>query len=303
MAIKTEIKKKINGIVNSIYPYTSSDIVNHTTNVSVKDKLDNINGFLNSIDHNTFFRGKDLGTVSLSNIDEFLEAHGVASGEFTDLYVGDYITAAYNGSNKVFRVAGLDTHWNIGDSNVLNRHHICFVPDGTLLSHSMNTTNTTGQSANENNTSGLKAYAGSDMFQIVMPEVNTYLEAIFGSHLITYREILSNNTDTNATAGNFTNYKGATTGWAWYDCKANLMSEVELYGHIVWSSSGYNTGTAKHQLPLFGLEPRYINPTRTWFWLRDVATATSFCDCSGNGYARYSNASDALGVRPRFLIG
>jgi hypothetical protein len=81
------------------------------------------------------------------------------------------------------------------------------------------------------------------------------------------------------------------------------MSEIELYGSIVWSSNGYNTGTAKHQLPLFAKAPKYINPTRTWFWLRDVATAAHFCYCGRYGDAYYDNASTARGVRPRFLIG
>ena len=81
------------------------------------------------------------------------------------------------------------------------------------------------------------------------------------------------------------------------------MSESELYGSIVWSSNGHNTFAAQRQLPLFKLEPKYINPTRTWFWLRDVATATTFCSCNRQGFAGYSFASSAYGVRPRFLIG
>ena len=309
--IKTRINKKINNTVNTIYPYTTSDMVEYTNSTSVKDGLDNIDSILEGFSHNSIFRGKDLGTITAVNIDDFVTSHGIPTGEFTDLYLGDYFTMDYNG-NKTFRIAGFDTHWNIGDNasdldsdviTVLNRHHICVVPDSYLFTHGMNTTNTTGQSENENNTSGLKAYAGSDMFQIVMPEVNATLSAILGSHLLKFRELLSNSIDTNAIAANHPATKGAANGWGWYTCQANLMSEIELYGSIVWSSNGYNTGTAKHQLPLFAKAPKYINPTRTWFWLRDVATAASFCDCSGHGYARYTGASNADGVRPRFLIG
>ena len=310
--IKTRINKKINNTVNTIYPYTTSDMVEYTNSTSVKDGLDSIDSVLEGFSHNSIFRGKDLGTITAANIDDFVTSHGIPTGEFTDLYLGDYFTMDYNGTNMVFRIAGFDTHWNIGDNasgldsdviTILNRHHICVVPDYRLFTHSMNTTNTTGASENENNTSGLKAYAGSDMFQIVMPEVNATLSAILGSHLLKFREILANNIDTNAIAANLPTAKGATNGWGWYTCQANLMSEIELYGSIVWSSNGFNTGTAKHQLPLFAKAPKYINLSRSYFWLRDVATAAGFCYCNTYGNANYGNASSAGGVRPRFLIG
>ena len=310
--IKTRINKKINNTVNTIYPYTTSDMVEYINSTSVKDGLDNIDSILEGFSHNSIFRGKDLGTITAANIDDFVTSHGISTGEFTDLYLGDYFTMDYNGTNVVFRIAGFDTHWNIGDNasgldsdviTVLNKHHVCVVPDTNLFNRKMNINNTTGASTNENNTSGLKAYAGSDMFQIVLPIVNATLSAILGSHLLKFRELLSNNIDTDAIAANYPTTKGAANGWAWYTCQANLMSEIELYGSIVWSSNGYNTGTAKHQLPLFAKAPKYINLSKSHFWLRDVATAMGFCNCSYDGHAYYFTASNTIGVRPRFLIG
>ena len=306
---KTYILKKIQNSLHTIYMKTSADIVEHN-NTTVKTELDNINTFINSMSHNSLFRGKNLGVVTAENIDDFITSHGISTGTFNDLYVGDYFTAAYNGTNVVFRIAGLDVFWNNGDNTnssgilgILNVHHVCVVPDNNLFTHGMNTTNTTGASENENNTSGLKAYAGSDMFQIVMPEVNTELEKVFGSHLLGHRDLLSNNMDPNAVSANFTTSKGAANGWGWYDCKANLMSESEVYGSIVWSSNGYNTGAAQRQLPLFKLEPKYINFSRSWFWLRDVVNNAHFCGYSDYGNATCYSASSTLGVRPRFLIG
>ena len=39
-----------------------------------------------------------------------------------------------------------------------------------------------------------------------------------------------------------------------------------------------------------------------WYWLSAVASSTDFCFCNDNGFANYSNASVAGGVRPVFLL-
>lgn len=253
--------------------------------------------------HNAIFRGKDLGTVNASNIDSFIADHGISTGAFTDLYVGDYFTISYAGSNKTIRVAGFDIFVGTGDDPILNKHHIVCVPDQALLSAAMNSTDTTGISANENNHSELSSFLGSDMWNIVLPEVNNNLGAIFGGHLLTYREMLTNSMDPNAICKGNTSWKGASNNFEWVNCKAVLMSEAELYGCNVFQSSGYDTGIANRQLPLFSLEPKFINPARQWFWLKDVASSQDFCDCGYGGYASYGGASSVNFVRPRFLLG
>ena len=81
------------------------------------------------------------------------------------------------------------------------------------------------------------------------------------------------------------------------------MSESELYGSIVWSSSGYDTGTAKMQLPLFANNRQAMNNRSSWYWLKDVASASRFCRCYNYGLAScYSAGSANSCVRPRFVI-
>ena len=80
-----------------------------------------------------------------------------------------------------------------------------------------------------------------------------------------------------------------------------------VYGHSVWGSSGYETGIDKSQLSLFRLNSSKIiarndNNERFWYWLRDVVSSSNFADVDVNGYAATSNASNAPGVRPAFLI-
>ena len=74
--------------------------------------------------HNAIFRGKNLGTVTADNVDTFIADHGISTGAFTDLYVGDYFTISYAGSNKTIRVAGCDIFMGTGDNPTLNKHHL-----------------------------------------------------------------------------------------------------------------------------------------------------------------------------------
>jgi hypothetical protein len=252
--------------------------------------------------NNAIFRGKSLGTITASNIDTFISDHGISTGNFTDIYLGDYFTISYAGSNKTIRVAGFNVFKGCGDTS-LSKNHIVCVPDGSLCTAAMNSTNTTGISANDANTSGKGAFLGSDMWNITLPTVNTNLEAVFGGHLLTHREILTNSIDANATSCGNSGWKGASNNREWVDCRAVLMSEAEVYGTTVYSSSGYDTGIAKQQLPLFSVEPRFIHQDRTYYWLRDVASSSYFCVCDDHGFAGCHYASFVYHVRPRFLLG
>ena len=98
--------------------------------------------------------------------------------------------------------------------------------------------------------------------------------------------------------------KGASSSWAWNNVQACLMTEVEVYGSVVWSSSGYDTGTGKTRLPLFAFSTMAINNRKSYYWLRDVASSSSFAVVRSDGGAYCGLASNASNyVRPRFVIG
>jgi hypothetical protein len=81
------------------------------------------------------------------------------------------------------------------------------------------------------------------------------------------------------------------------------MSEVELYGSTVWSSSGWDTGSANHQFELFANSKSAINNRSAWYWMKDVASASEFCTCGGDGRSGHNDASSASSyVRLRFVI-
>ena len=231
--------------------------------------------------HNSIYRGKDLGT---SVTDEMYAA--ITAGTFDDMFVGDYFTI--NGT--IYRIAGFNLIKNCGDSvNVGN--NMCLVPDNALYNAQMHNTESGEyeEGPDANDTTG--AYANSDMRTTNLTQVANKIVTDFGSsHVISYRDILAN-----ATAD------GQASGWAWYDCKVELMSEVMIYGTKVWGNSGYEVGCLNEQFPLFKLNPESIH-RRFTYWLRSVGSAPSFACVGANGSASYGSASTVLGVRPFFFV-
>ena len=241
---------------------------------------------------------------------------------FEDIYVGDYFKmsrsiSAYErtgqhqttGSQYV-TIAGLDTMMNNGDEESgVNYHHAVMVAGqgfgGTqhFGRSRMNATNTTegGYKASEMNTLvlGEVTSTGSTAAEAT---INQQLYAEFGSHLKTTREMVSS--AINATGYNrFGSATGCSSGWEWISAQAILMSEIEVYGSIVWSSSAYDTGNANRQLPLFAFSKQAQNNRSAYWWLKDIADATYFCGAYSYGYADCAGASYATNnVRPRFIL-
>lgn len=223
---------------------------------------------------NSIYRGKYLGNTVTPE-----QYTAISSGTFTDLYIGDYWTIG--GLN--WRIAAFNYYRNTGDTLVPG-NHITIVPDTQLYTHVMNDTNiTTG------------GYTGSKMYTEGLEQAKTTIRGIFGTHLVKHRQIHSN-----ATVG------GKASGWVWVDSEVDLMSEIMVYGSVVWGEStiggsGYNIGVGKSQLPLFRLNPRMIN-TRQAYWLKDVVSTSSFAYVDASGTALCTGAGRAFGVRPAFSI-
>ena len=232
--------------------------------------------------HNSIFRGKD---VTAYHTDGTLYTR-ISSGEFDDLFVGDYIIV----NNITWRIAGFDIYLDRGEQ-LLKTHHAVIVPDSNLTNGAMNWDG-----------SAEGGYVASLVYQNDLPTILTdYITPVFGNHIIEYSALLTNGI--NPTGYNRT---GANTGCSnscdWYNRKLDLMDECEVYGCPIHSSSSEDCGTAYTQLPLFALAPQYILTDES-YWLKDVSTATSYA-CVGKGGIAYAlwTAAGHLGVRPRFLI-
>lgn len=220
--------------------------------------------------HNSIYRGKNLGNTVT---DEMYAS--ITAGTFDDMFVGDYFTI----NGRVYRIAGFNLIKNCGD-NISVGNCVCIVPDASMGTYAMNSTTTSEG-----------GYAGSEMRTTHLASIAETVETDFGSsHVLSYKDLL-----TSAIADN------QASGWAWYDCKVELMSEVMVYGTKVWGNTGYEVGCLNEQFPLFRLNPESIH-RRFAYWLRSVGNATSFAIVSINGDAANLNASASYGVRPFFFV-
>lgn len=224
--------------------------------------------------HNCIYRGKNLGTSVTAE-----QYAAISSGKFTDLYIGDYWVI----KGVTYRIAAFDYYYNCGDTN-FTKHHAVIVPDTSLYKAQMNTSNVT--------TGG---YTGSAMYKSNLAQAKTTIKAAFGSaHVLTKRELL-----TNAVNGN------TPSGWTWFDSDVELMNEVQAYGSVAWGAhdgNGYNVASGDGQFPLFMFDRTKLH-NREDYWLRDVASATSFSFVNASGDANANYASYSIGVRPAFCIG
>ena len=236
--------------------------------------------------HNGIFQERDI-TESVG-VDEL--CNRAQSGNFGDLALGNYIkvniTTTLPDESEVnedveLMIGGFNTYLNVGNTPFAKPHILMLLRGaGFKTTAKMNETATTDG-----------GYIATDMHTNVLPAYATALKDVFGEHLLKHKELLTNKvTD------------GKSNGWGWADVDLCLMTEVEVFGTTVFSSSGYDVGSGCEKLPVFN----FINPVqyqRSHFWLRAVASAAHFALCYGHGSPTYLSASTALCVRPYFLLG
>ncbi len=231
------------------------------------------------------YRGKDITSYWK---DESLYTM-ISNGTFDDIYVGDYII---DDQDHKWLIADLDNYLGAGAFS----HHVTIISAIGLMQAPMNDTDTTEG-----------GYMGSKMVREILPNyLSSYVTPTFGSHVLTYKNYLTDSMSATLTNAFGTN-TGASSHWAWYDRQIDLMSESNVYGAPVTSSSLLDTGIDSQQYALFNLKTQFRysdgNGTRYHYWLKAVTNSKAFALVDGSGISYYGVASGANAVRPKFLIG
>ena len=152
-------------------------------------------------------------------------------------------------------------------------------------------------------------YYNSKMKQETLPVLlNVYIKPVFGDPVLTYNILLINSVNGAALSSAGSGWTGSSYSWIWVESQIDLMSEANVYGTNIASSSLFDTGIDNRQYAIFGLKPEYINSNnsglRFSYWLKNVAEITHFSFVIGDGTSGGASASNSdVGVRPRFLIG
>lgn len=225
------------------------------------------------------FRGKNLGTAFTA-----AQKAEIKAGTFKGFFIGDY----WSIGDRIWRIVDINYWLNSGDASCTTPH-LVIMPDQSLYSAKMNETNiTTG------------GYVGSQMYTANLANAKTLVNSAFGSaNILNHREYL-----TNAVTN------GYPSAGAWYDSTVELPNEIMMYGSLVFTPAGDGSFVPnrytidKTQLALMKMYPRFINPGRYWYWLRDVVSSAHFAIVYFHGIPNCSAASYSDGVRPVFgLVG
>lgn len=225
------------------------------------------------------FRGKNLGTAFTA-----AQKAEIKAGTFKGFFIGDY----WSIGDRIWRIVDINYWLNSGDASCTTPH-LVIMPDQSLYSAKMNETNiTTG------------GYVGSQMYTANLANAKTLVNSAFGSaNILNHREYL-----TNAVTN------GYPSAGAWYDSTVELPNEIMMYGSLVFTPAGDGSFVPnrytidKTQLALMKMYPRFINPGRYWYWLRDVVPSAHFALVDSYGFTSCTFASDSYGVRPVFgLVG
>ena len=265
------------------------------------------------IDANSRFEYKDI----TAEFDAGIVSQDISNNDFSKYSLGNYIKktitipAYKNGTSDIpdttVTVRIVFAHFNLfysGElpdvdtpytkdtySNTMTPHIACIICD--LPNCAMNSSNTTEG-----------GYFNSYMHSTFLSgRVLTALSGIgitTSDHLVKHKKIL---TTSIANSGiNRSGYSdGCSNSHEWKDEYISLMSEIQLFGSIIWSSAGFDTGEANEKLAIFN----FIRPNKLFgyknIWLRDIASATGFASLTGNGSASYDYAS-VTSVAPVPLI-
>lgn len=212
------------------------------------------------------------------------------AGNFSGLRKGDYIdvpsmtidgSEIFNSDQRLrFEIAGFDTYLNVGNPPVTS-HHILMISKNCVLQKAMNST--------AKNAGG---YPASELCAYLNNQVKTGLVNAIGITPKTVHRLLDNKTE-----------------WEWTTETVFIPTEVEVFGHQVWSNNkGYSTGTSV-QWPLFSEFPQERianwNGSRRWYWEASPRTedTANFCTCDSLGSALCASADNSdSGVRFAFLV-
>ena len=228
----------------------------------------------------------DLNVLKQAVADQNLEKYGLKVGDQKTINGHTYVIAGLN------QMKGTSTPYRV----TVNHVGLIVIP------HVTQKWNESGNTSEGSDGRGA-GYMNCDLHyylkNTLLPLVETDLGA---ANLIGHSKLLTNAVNTTG-INRFGEATGCSSGWTWEaDCKICALSEVQVYGCTVWSSSGYDTGEACRQLDVFQAYSHTEIFGGEYPWLRDVVSASDAAYASSRGYADNNTASYARYVAALILF-
>lgn len=302
--ITTSIAENNDGLVTSGNIY----IITHNLDTRISNFENNLGSVLcNQRYHQTDVTAAwDNGTISTA----------IANQSFENIQLGNYITKtlslpilnghidAENGTSTDYgcQIKFVDANAFYGYDNyaVTATPHMAALIFG-LPNDYMNPTHSTTTAADTG--TGYTGYAGSYMHVKYLPAVVTALNNALGNGHLVAHNMLMGTAVGSSLVNRFGSAGGATSSWEWQmNQYITLMTEAQVYGGTIWSSSGYDTGQANTKLAAFNLVRWNKFCGNRYMWLRDVASGSVFCYADDRGSALCAGAAHSLCVVPLILL-
>lgn len=233
-----------------------------------------------TIGTNLLTRRTRLTDFSLSDLqsavaDQNLEKYG--------LRVGDQKTI--NGHTYV--IAGLNCMKG-SHSYTATANHVGLI----VIPHTTQAWNASGNTYTGADDRGA-GYLNSDLHYYLVNTLLPLVQTDLGSsNLISHYKLMGNAVNTSG-YNRFGEASGCTSSWTWTTSYISALTEMQVYGGTIWSSSGFDTGEADQQLEVFQHYKHTDIFGNEYVWLRDVASSSRACAANDSGYANRDAASNA----------
>lgn len=202
------------------------------------------------------------------------------------LKVGDYFTGK---SGYTYHLADMDTFYGGYNSYaVVAQHHAVIVVD----THTHGKWNDAADTSNGYVSSKLHALLVNTHLPVIRSDIADLTGDDAADHLIAHSKLYTTKVQ-----------NGHSSSFAWSSGQyISALTEMQVYGGTVWSSSGYDTGEAFRQLGVFAkFDPNLLFGNDA-VWLRDVDNAAHAAYLGYSGSASVSAATDQLRVAGLILF-
>lgn len=257
----------------------SAEVVGRSVNGNSKEYADSaartvINTTVGALTDNARKTDFDLATLKQAVADGNLEKYGLKVGDQKTINGYTYVIAGLNpmkGSTTPYRV---------------NENHVGLI----VIPHTTTKWNASGNTSTGTDSRGA-GYLNSDLHYYLKNTVLPHAQNDLGStNLIQHKKWLTNAVNTNG-YNRYGEATGCSSSSTWTDEYISALSEVQVYGSIVWSSSGYDTGEACRQLDVFQKYSHTEIFGEEYPWLRDVVSASLAANADTGGIAGNDPAS------------
>ena len=241
---------------------------------------------LNAMTRHTRLTDFDLNVLKQAVADQNLEKYGLKVGDQKTINGYTYVIADLNtmkGTSAPYRVTA---------------NHVGLI----VIPHTTTKWNASGNTSTGADNRGA-GYKNCDLHDYLKTTVLPHVQNDLGAaNLIAHSKLLSNAVNTTG-YNRYGSNTGCSSNWEWvtdqYIC---ALSEVQVYGATVWSSSGYDTGEACRQLDVFQHYSHTEIFGSEYPWLRDVVSASTAAFARDDGNANDVTASNARYVAALILF-